>query len=210
MNIWLESIEIPLIEKGARQGLLQGVVTTPALLSQHPKETIKNLLAAQPGPVVVDVYSDFLEIGAMIAALSPRIILRIPAIESAWESIHLLSNVMVGAIFSPVHAMLAARAGALYVCPHLSRMVKTGEKPFEQIESVQKIISNYQFPTQVMVLHPKSLEQVKACAEIGVSGTILRDDLYKELLESHELAAFHTEQSIEEWKKSVVLFSSTH
>ncbi|MGD0665535.1 MAG: transaldolase family protein, partial [Rhabdochlamydiaceae bacterium] len=163
-----------------------------------------------PGPVVVDVYSDFLEIGAMIAALSPRIILRIPAIESAWESIHLLSNVMVGAIFSPVHAMLAARAGALYVCPNLSRMVKTGEKPFEQIESVQKIISNYQFPTQVMVLHPKSLEQVKACAEIGVSGCILRDDLYKELLESHELAAFHTEQSIEEWKKSVVLFSSTH
>lgn len=202
MKIWLETIELPLIEKGVRAGLLQGIVTTPALLQENPKEVIKKLLTAQPGPVVVDVYADFEAKGSQIAALSPRIVLRIPSVQEAWEAIHTLKHpVMAGAIFSPVHALLAARAGAAFVSPHLSRMLKTGERPFEQIESIQKMMTNYKFPSEVMVLHPKSLEQVKACVEIGVSGIIVRDDLYKELLESHELAAFHIEQSEAEWKK---------
>ncbi len=215
MKIWLEAVDLPLIEKGVRAGLLDGVVTTPSHLIQgNPKELLATLLEAQPGPVVVDLFSDYEEKGRRLAALSPRIILRIPAVEEAWQAIHLLSKsdtaVMAGAIFSPTHALLAARAGAAFICPHLSRMLKTGDRPLEQIESIQKIITNYKFPSQVMVLHPKSVEQVKACADIGVSGIIVRGDLYKELLESHELAAFHAEQSDAEWKKLIELFFSRH
>lgn len=212
MQIWIETTNLSLIEKGVHAGLLHGVVTTPALLKQTPKELIHDLLAAQPGPVVVDVYSDFATHSHLISALSPRIVIRLPAIEEAWDTLHALSEsktpVMAGAIFSPTHALLAARAGAPLISPHLSRMIKTGERPFEQIESIQKIIHNYKFAAAVMVLHPKSLEQVKACAEIGVCGIIVREDLYKELLESHELASFHVEQSLSEWKNSLELFLS--
>jgi len=204
MKFLLETIDIPLIEKGVRAGLLQGVVITPThfIQKEGKQELLTNLLEVQSGPIIIDIYSDFEKKGRMLAALSPHIIVRIPAVEQAWEAIHTLSEnkikVMAGAIFSPTHALLAARTGAAFICPHLSRMIKTGERPFEQIESIQKIISNYQFPSQVMVLHPKSLEQIKTCAEIGVSGVIVRDDLYKELLESHELATFHVEQFQEE------------
>jgi transaldolase len=213
MKIWVETTDIPLIEKGAAAGLLDGVVTTPSHLTQagSPRVALAGLLEAYAGPVVVDVYSDFERMGALLMTLSPHIVVRIPAIEAAWGAIHMLAKnkvkVMAGAIFSPTHALFAARAGAAFVSPHLSRMIKTGERPFEQIESIQKIIINYQLPSQVTVLHPKSAEQVKACAEIGVAGVIVRDDLYKELLESHELAAFHTEQSDAEWKKFVEFFS---
>ena len=209
MKIWLESTDLALIEKGARQGVVDGVVTTPSLLAENPKKMVADLLAAQSGPVIVDVIADFQK----IKAPSSRIILRLPAAEEAWETIHHSSTnnipVMVGAIFTPTHALLAAKAGATYIAPHLSRMLKTGERPFEQIESIQKIITQYHFPTDVMVLHPKSIEQVKACAEIGVAGMIIRDDFYRELIETHELASFHVEQSMDDWKKSVELFSST-
>jgi len=212
MKIWLESVDIPLIEKGVRQGLLHGVVTLPSHLTLKPRELITNLAAAQPGPVVVDIYSDFEKNSRMVANISPQIVLRLPAVQEAWEAIYQLSKdklpVIVGALFSPIHALVAARAGAAFVSPHLSRMLKTGDRPFEQIESIQKIIRNYQFPTEVIALYPKILEQIKACAEIGISGVILREDLYKELLESHELAAFHVEQSIAEGEKSIVLLSS--
>lgn len=213
MKIWLESVDLALIEKGVKQGLLQGVVTTPSLLLQNPKELLAKLVAAQPGPVVVDVYSDFEKNGRMVTALSPQIVVRLPAVQEAWEAIHTLSKqkvpVMVGAIFSPVHALLAARTGAPYIAPHLSRMLKTGDRPFEQLEATQKIVTNYKFATDVMVLHPKSLEQVKACAEMGAAGIVVREDLYKELLDSHELAAFHVEQWIAEGEKSIALLSSS-
>ncbi len=211
MKFFLETTDIPLIEKSVRAGVLQGIVTTPSLLHQGAvKEVVNNLLAAQPGPIVVDVYSDFQKNGSLLASISPRIILRIPAVEEGWPALHHFWQekipVMAGAIFSPTQALMAARSGAAYVCPHLSRMLKTGERPFEHIESIQKIMQQYRFPAEVMVLHPKSLEQVKVCAEIGVSGVIAREDLYKELLETHELASFHIEQSMEEWKKSIELF----
>lgn len=211
MKIWVETVDLALIEKGVKQGLLHGVVTLPSHLLDNPKELLAKLASHQPGPVVVDVYSDFEKNSRMIAALSPQIIIRLPAVQEAWETIHTLSkqkiSVIVGAIFSPVHAMLAARAGAPYVAPHLSRMLKTGDRPFEQIEETQKIISNYKFATDVIALHPKSLEQVKACAQIGVAGIIVREDLYTELLDSHELAAFHVEQWVAESEKSIALLS---
>ncbi len=213
MQFWLESIDLPLIKKGVHAGLLHGVVTLPTDLIQKPKELIANLSAAQPGPVVVDIYTDFEKNSRKIITLSPQLVVRLPAVEQAWETIHQLSKerlpVIVGAVFSPVHALLAARAGASYISPHLSRMLKTGDRPFEQIESIQKIIRNYQFPTDVIALYPKSLEQIKACAEIGISGVILREDLYKELLESHELAAFHVEQSVSDGEKSIELLTSS-
>lgn len=205
MQFFIETTDLPLIEKSVKQGFLHGIVTTPALLLKHnsPLQLIKDLLAAQPGPVVVDVLSDFYHRGAAIASLSPRIVLRIPAIEQTWELIHQLSknkvSIMVGAIFSPVHAVLAATAGAAYASLHLARMLKSGDRPFEQIESIQRMIQNYQFPTHITVLHPKTVEQIKACAEIGVFGIVIRDDLCKELTETHELAAFHVEQWAAEW-----------
>lgn len=212
MKIWVESVDRKLIEEGVRAGLLHGVVTLPSHLIQgrNLNEFLMGLLEVQPGPVVVDVFTDYEKIGQQLSSLSSRFVLRIPAVEQAWDSLHALSkqsgNVMAGAIFSPVHALLAAVAGAAFVSPHLSRMLKTGDRPLEQIESTQKMISNYQLPSKVMVLHPKSIEQVKGCAESGVAGVIVREDLYKELLESHELAAFHVEQSEAEWKKVIELF----
>src|SRR5574342_195659 len=149
MKIWIETNDLPLIEKGVHAGLLHGVVTTSSYLIQNgnPKELLLNLLNIQPGPVIVDLYSDYEEKGRRLAELSPRIVLRIPAIEGAWQAIYTLSknatNVMAGAIFSPVHALLAARAGAAFVSPHLSRMLKAGDRPLEQIESVHKMITNY-------------------------------------------------------------------
>lgn len=205
MQFLIETTDFTLIEKGVKQGLLHGIVTTPSLLLKHdhPLQLIKDLLAAQPGPVIVDVFSDFYQSGSKIAALSSRIVLRIPAVEQAWEPIHHFStnkiSVMVGAIFSPFHAVLAATSGAAYAALHLARMLKSGDKPFEQIESVQSMLKHYYFPTQITVLHPKTLEQLKACAEIGVFGAIIRDDLYQELTETHELAAFHVEQWTAEW-----------
>lgn len=196
MKIWLDSDDLSLISKGFHDG----VVTNPKNLKEAH---IKQLLEIQTGPVIVDVYSDFLEKGSQIAALSPRIILRIPATQESWSAIQTLSKdqipVMVGAIFLPVHALLAARTGAAFASPHLSRMLKSGDRPFEQIDSIQKIVTNYKFSTQIMALHPKSLEQVRACAEIGLSGIILRDDLFKELFETHELSSFHVEQSLPDW-----------
>lgn len=209
MKFFIETTDLPIIEKSMKKGWLHGIVTTPALLlkSEKPRQLIQDLLAAQPGPVVVDIFSDFEKRGLELASLSSRIILRIPAIEQAWDAIHQFSKnqtpVMTGAIFSPLHALLSAVSGASYTAPHLARMLKPGDRPFEQIESIQKMFEHYKYPTRITVLHPKTIEQLKACAEIGIFGVIIRDDLYRELAESQEMAAFHVEQWSTDWNQLV-------
>jgi transaldolase len=204
MKIWLETNNLSLIEKASKQGLLYGVV---ASFQDNFKNHLNSILSIQKGPVIVDIY------GEISSLPSPRIIPRLPAVQEMWQTLYNLSQsypTAAGAIFNPTQALLAAQAGARYVCPHLSRMLKSGDRPFEALESIQKILLHTKLPAEMVVVHPKSLEQFKACAEIGAAGVIVRDDFYPDLIETPELAAFFVEQNQEMWKKSVEFFSETN
>jgi transaldolase len=203
MQIWLETIDLLTIEKAHRMGILHGVTTTPAQLatSHHPKELISALLAAQPGPVAIEITGDLVAQGKALWNFSKRLIPKIPVTEDAWEAIHELSEllglVMASAIVHPTQALLASLAGAHFVAPNFSRMLTTGDNPLAQLVAIKKM----ELKAKIIAVNPKTTEQIKACAEIGLDGVTIRDDVLRDLTETHELTAQAVEQYSDDWKK---------
>jgi transaldolase len=204
MQIWLETTDLPSIEKAQKIGILHGVTTTPAMLAANPRETLASLLSAQPGPVAVEVSGDMVSQGKALYEYSPRIIVKVPVSEQGYEAIHLLSKqipIMACAITQPTQALIAALAGAQIVAPYFSRLMKPGDNPLAQLEAIKKMILAYRIKTSVLAVTPKTLEQIKSCAEIGIDAVTMREDVFRDFIETHELTAHAIAQYDDDWKK---------
>lgn len=209
MQIWLDTIDLPTLEKAQRRGILHGVTTNPAMLTSNPRETLTAILAAQPGPVAVEIVEA--EVPAMISQgkaiyeFSPRIVVKVPVTERGLEALHFLSQsqvpVMASAIVQPTQALVAALGGAGWVAPYFSRILKAGDNPLAQLEAIKKIIASYQMRTRILAVNPKTIEQIKACAEIGIDAITIREEVLRDLIETHELTSHAIEQYDEDWKK---------
>lgn len=209
MQIWLDTLDLPTLEKAQRRGILHGVTTNPSMLVSNPRETLTTLLSAQPGPVAVELFDDqvpsMISQGKALYDFSPRIIVKVPVTEGGLEALHSLSKdqipVMASAVVQPTQALVAALAGAGWVAPYFSRIMKSGDNPLAQLEAVRKIISTYQMRTRILAVNPKTVEQIKSCAEIGIDAVTLREDVFRDLIETHELTAQAVEQYDDDWKK---------
>src|ERR1700733_11307537 len=120
MQIWLDTIDLPTLEKAQKRGILHGVTTNPSMLISTPRDTLTALLAAQPGPVAVEVFEDLvpsmISQGKTLYDFSSRIVVKVPVTERGIEALHVLSKqqipVMASAIVQPTQALIAALAGA--------------------------------------------------------------------------------------------------
>lgn len=203
MQIWLETTDLAVIKKAQQMGVLYGISTTPALIAQSPapKELLKALLDAQGGPVAVEITGDLIKLGKALTEFSKRIVLKIPVTENGWEAIHILSQslapVMATAIFQPTQALLANLAGAHYVAPNFTRILSSGDNPMGQLQTIQKM----GLKAKTIAVNPKTVEQIKSCAETGLEGVIVKDDVFRDLTETHELTAQAIEQYDDDWNK---------
>jgi transaldolase len=209
MQIWLDTIDLPTLEKAQKLGFLHGVTTNPSMLVSNPRDTLTALLSAQPGPVAVEVFEDLvpsmISQGKALYEFSPRIVVKVPVTERGFEAICALSKdqipVMASGIVQPTQALVAALGGAGWVSPYFSRIMKSGDNPLAQLEAVKKIISTYQMRTRILAVNPKTIEQIKSCAEIGIDAVTIREDVFRDLIETHELTAQAVEQYDDDWKK---------
>jgi transaldolase len=209
MQIWLDTTDMSSLEKAQKRGILHGVTTNPSMLVSNPRDTLTALLSAQPGPVAVEVFEDLvpsmISQGKALHEFSPRIVVKVPVTERGFEAICSLVKdqipVMASSVVQPTQALVAALAGAGWVSPYFSRIMKSGDNPLAQLEAVKKIISVYQMRTRILAVNPKTIEQIKACAEIGIDAVTIRDDVFRDLIETHELTAQSIEQYADDWKK---------
>ncbi|MBS0648854.1 MAG: hypothetical protein JSS10_06500 [Verrucomicrobia bacterium] len=209
MQIWLDTTDLPTLEKAQRRGILHGVTTNPAMLVSNPRETLTALLSAQPGPVAVEIAED--EIPSMISQgkglyeFSSRIVIKVPVSERGFEVLHALAQaqvpVMASGIVQPTQALVAALGGANWVAPYFIRILKAGDNPLAQLEAIKKMIASYQMRTRILAINPKTVEQIKSCAETGIDAITIREDVFRDLIETHELTAQVVEQYDDDWKK---------
>jgi transaldolase len=179
------------------------------MLVSNPRDTLTALLSAQPGPVAVEVFEDLvpsmISQGKALHEFSPRIVVKVPVTERGFEAICALAKdqipVMASGIVQPTQALVAALGGAGWVSPYFSRIMKSGDNPLAQLEAVKKIISSYQMRTRILAVNPKTIEQIKSCAEIGIDAVTIREDVFRDLIETHELTAQAIEQYADDWKK---------
>lgn len=195
MEIWLDTINGELISKAAQLKLLSGVTTNPEILSKASsvKNTIKELLTIQDGLVAVQVTrntaSDMLREAIELNTYSPRILVKVPCSPDGYEAMALLKRRQIPFLATTVlhakQALVAAMIGADYIAPYYSRLAEEGSDPFQFLQSIKKIYTNANHQTKILAASLRSLDQLVLCAELGIDSVTLKDDLFTQLIASH-------------------------
>ncbi len=202
MELWIDTSQLDAVEQATRLGILTGVTTNPSIVaasSLEPELLIRQLLEIQPGWVAVQVLTreteEMIKQARALHAISSRLVIKIPVIQSGLTAIHLLSQegvpTLATAIFETRQALLAFRAGAHYLAPYLGRVADCGQDPLRLLAEIREIKASYAFSGKVMAAGIRDLSLALNCVSSGVDAMTLPHSVFADFVadSSHTLAA---------------------
>ncbi len=182
MQFFIDTANLSQIKEAQDLGILDGVTTNPSLMAKegiageenvmkHYKaicDIVEDKVSAE---VISTDYEGMIAEGEKLAAISPKIVVKIPMIKDGIKALKYFSQKGIRTnctlIFSAGQAILAAKAGATYVSPFVGRLDDISSDGMILIEDIRQIYDNYGFETQILaasVRHPLHIIQ---CAKIG-------------------------------------------
>ena len=212
MKIFLDTGSIEEIRQGVDMGLVDGVTTNPTLISKVKgkdfKTVVSEILKATPGPVSIEVvavdYENMIKQALKIRELGENAVVKIPMTVDGLKAIRDLKQrkipVNCTLIFSPIQAMLAAKAGASYVSPFVGRLDDISEDGMFLVEQIRSIFDNYDFQCNILVASVRHPVHVVRAAMIGADIATLPFDVLTKLTE-HPKTAEGLNRFLEDWKK---------
>jgi transaldolase len=104
--------------------------------------------------------------------------------------------------FSANQAILAAKAGAMFVSPFVGRLDDLGGDGMELIEEIVQIYNNYnEFNTQIIVASVRSSLHVQQAALIGADICTVPEKILNQLVH-HPLTDKGLDQFLSDWTKT--------
>ncbi|MCM2343751.1 MAG: fructose-6-phosphate aldolase [Alphaproteobacteria bacterium] len=213
MKFFVDTGDINEIRDLAATGLLDGVTTNPSLIAKAGKPfipLIEEICSVVTGPVSAEVaatdYETMSKEGAKLAQIAPNVAVKVPLTPAGLKVCKELSDggtmVNVTLCFSPLQALLAAKAGASFISPFVGRLDDISQDGMQLIADILTIYDNYpDFQTEVLVAsvrHPVHLlEAARLGAHVATCPPDVIRKLYHHPLTDKGLAAF-----VEDWKKT--------
>ena len=125
MKIFLDTANFEEIKEAASWGILDGVTTNPTLLSKEKedyKSLLKKICEVVDGPISAEVVSldpeGMLKEAAELVKIGKNIVIKVPISTEGLKTMRMLSDKGIKTnctlIFSPIQALLAAKAGASF------------------------------------------------------------------------------------------------
>ncbi|MBL5981070.1 transaldolase [Petrotoga sp. 8T1HF07.NaAc.6.1] len=211
MEIFLDTANIEEIRKGAAWGIVDGVTTNPTLVSKENavfEERIKEICETVKGPVSAEVvstdYEGMVKEAKEIANLSEFVVVKIPLIPDGIKAIKTLSKEGIKTnatlAFSPLQALLAAKAGATYVSPFIGRMDDIGNTGMDIVEEIEVIFSNYGYETKIIVASVRHPQHVLEAGLIGADVVTMPFEVLEKMFK-HPMTDIGLERFLNDWKK---------
>ena len=193
MKFFIDTANIEEIKKAGELGMVDGVTTNPSLVAKEGREfkgLIKEICEIVDGPVSAEVVS--LEADAMVkeaedlAELADNIVVKIPLIEEGLKAVRILSekgiSTNVTLCFSPLQALLAAKAGANYISPFIGRLDDISQRGMDLVEEIAMIYDNYGFETEIIVASVRNPVHVLDAALVGADIATIPFKVIKQLI----------------------------
>ena len=169
---------------------------------------VNDIVKIVDGPISVETISTDAEgmvrEGKGFAAIHPNIVVKCPLTPEGLKATKVLTGaghkVNVTLCFSPLQALLAAKAGATYISPFVGRLDDIGHDGMDLVRDIVLIYKNYGFKTEVLAAslrHPLHvLQAAKAGAHVGTLPYAVFNMLHQHPLTDSGLAKF-----LADWKK---------
>mgnify|MGYP001767745624 FL=1 len=211
MKFFIDTANIAEIKEGISLGMVDGVTTNPSLVAKENRkfdDVVKEILKIVEGPVSLEVIS--LEAKGMVteakklAKLGKQVVIKIPMTTEGLKATKMLAEegipVNQTLIFSPLQALMAAKAGAAYVSPFVGRLDDIAHDGMEICEQIIQIFDNYEFSTEIIVASIRHPRHVLAAAMMGADIATIPFKVITQLAQ-HPLTDKGISLFLEDWKK---------
>jgi transaldolase len=212
MKIFIDTANLSEIRKAKALGLLDGVTTNPTLLAKEGEETeslIRKISEEVKGPVNVEVTGttseEMVKEAKVMAIWGEEIVIKIPITPEGLKTVKILSSegihTNVTLLFSAGQAILAAKAGATYVCPFLGRLDDISFNGLELIRQIKGIYGNYpSIETQIIAASIRNPIHVIEAGMLGAEIVTIPPAIIEQMAK-HPLTDKGIAQFLEDAKK---------
>jgi transaldolase len=211
MKFFIDTADVKEIREANELGLVDGVTTNPSLIAKSGRrfeEVIKEITEIVDGPISAEVVS--LEHDGMIAEatelvkIHQNIVIKLPMTPEGLKATKTLSargiKTNVTLIFTPMQALLAAKAGATYVSPFVGRLDDISQDGMGIIEEIRTIFDNYGYDAQIIVASIRNPIHVLNSALMGADICTIPYSVMLQLAK-HPLTDAGIKKFLEDWEK---------
>lgn len=211
MKFFIDTANVEDIRKANELGVLAGVTTNPTLIAREGKDfeaTIKEICSIVNGPVSAEAVSldaeGMIQEGKMLASWARNVVVKIPVTDEGLKAVKTLSRdgikTNVTLIFTPLQALMAARAGATYVSPFIGRIDDIGYDGMEVVKDIVEIFSIHDIKSEIIAASIRNPLHVLQAAKAGADIATIPYAVIGQLLK-HPLTDQGIERFLADWEK---------
>lgn len=211
MKFFIDTADVKEIREANELGVVDGVTTNPSLVAKSGRklvDVINEITEIVDGPISAEVvaldHDGMIREAKGLAAMHPNIVVKIPMTPEglkATKTLHekgIKTNVTL--IFTPMQALLAAKAGATYVSPFIGRLDDISQDGMGIIEEIRTIFDNYGYEAEIIVASVRNPVHVLNAALIGADIATIPFSVIMQLTR-HPLTDAGLKKFLEDWEK---------
>jgi transaldolase len=211
MKFFIDTADVKEIREANALGVLDGVTTNPSLVAKSGRkfiEVLKEIIEIVDGPISAEVvaldHEGMIREAEELAAIHPNIVVKIPMTPEGLKAVKTLHGkgirTNVTLIFSPLQALLAAKAGASYVSPFVGRLDDISQDGMGIIEEIRTIFDNYGYEAEIIVASVRNPIHVLNAALIGADIATIPFSVINQL-SKHPLTDIGIDKFLKDWEK---------
>ncbi len=212
MKFFIDTADVGEIRAAHDLGLVDGVTTNPSLIAKSGRnfrEVVSEIAGIVDGPISAEVIAldaaGMIREGRELATIHPtNMVIKVPMTSAGLQATSVFAaegiRTNVTLVFSPLQALLAAKAGATYVSPFVGRLDDVGHDGMDGIEQIRTIFDNYGYATETIVASVRSPLHVLNAALIGADICTIPWSVMQQLAR-HPLTDIGIEKFLADWAK---------
>ncbi len=210
MKFFIDTADVKEIREAHALGLVDGVTTNPSLIAKSGRkfeDVIKEIVSIVDGPISAEVISldapGMIKEAGELVKIHKNIVIKLPMTPEGLKACKVLTDdgvkTNVTLIFTPMQALLAAKAGASYVSPFVGRLDDISQDGMGIIEEIRTIFDNYGYMAEIIVASVRNPIHVLDSALIGADIATIPYSVMIQLAK-HPLTDAGIEKFLKDWE----------
>jgi len=197
MKLFLDSADLAEIQRFVRWRVLDGVTTTPTFFRRLGRQDatgeLRQLVQSFAGEIHVealgDTVADIMDAARRNHEIGPRMVSKIPVgalgIEATSRLVEEGIRVNLHLVFSVNQAVMAAKAGAQYVCPLMGRLHDAGLDGLGVLSDIVTFLAAHpEFETVLMASSIRTVEDARRAFLSGAGAVTIPGHVLGRILDS--------------------------
>jgi len=215
VKFFIDTANLDEIKEAHSLGILDGVTTNPSLIAKegisgrdafvkHIKTICEMIQAPVSAEAVSLSFEEMVSEARSLSKIDPHVVVKIPLTIDGLKAVKQLSEegvrTNVTLVFSPLQALMAAKAGATYISPFVGRLDDIAQDGMNVVEQIIDIFANYLFEAEIIVASIRNPLHVLTAAKLGADIATIPFKVIEQLAQ-HPLTEIGIDKFLKDWQK---------